>query len=281
MISIDSHVNLHHPSFEPDREAVIARARDAGVARMLTICDRVENFSQVIAIAEAHEDIYASVGAHPHYAKDHLDLTAAKLIKLARHEKVAGVGETGLDLHYKFSPFDDQVAVFRAHAEAARTLDKTLIIHTREADAAMAELLEEEAGKGPLRVLMHCYTSGAELARRALNIGAYFSFSGIVTFKNAEAVRAIAREVPLNRVIVETDCPYLAPVPHRGRRCEPMYVRDVQRAFCVLRGLSEEEGAALLADNFFRLFPTIAMPTIAKPTIAKPIIAKPIIVRPD
>lgn len=257
---IDSHVNLHHQSFASDRDAVIARARDAGLARMLTICDKIENFPQVIAIAEAHEDIYASVGAHPHYAKDHRELDPAKLVELGGHDKVAGVGETGLDLHYKFSPLEDQVAVFRAHAQAARTLDKTLIIHTREADAAMAELLEEEAGKGPLRILMHCYTSGAELARRALKLGGYFSFSGILTFKNADEVRAIAREVPLDRVIVETDCPYLAPVPHRGRRCEPMHVREVQQAFCALRGLDEEEGALLLADNFFRLFPTIARP---------------------
>jgi len=257
---IDSHVNLHHHSFDADRDAVITRARDAGVGRMITICDRIENFGSVIAIAETHDDIYASVGAHPHYAKDHLDLTAAKLVELGRREKVVGVGETGLDQHYKFSPFEDQVQVFRAHAQAARTLGKTLIIHTREADAAMAELLEEEAGKSPLRILMHCYTSGAELARRVLKIGAYLSFSGIITFKNAEDVRAIAREVPLDRVIVETDCPYLAPVPHRGQRCEPMHVVDVQKAFCALRGLDEEEGAALLADNFFRLFPSIARP---------------------
>src|SRR5262245_27950853 len=254
---IDSHVNLHHHSFAEDREAVIQRARDAGVARMITICDKIENFGDVIAIAEQHNDIYASVGAHAHYAKDHLDLTAEKLIELGKRERVVGVGETGLDQHYKFSPFEDQVAVFRAHAKAAHALDKTLIIHTREADAAMAELLEEEAGKGPLRILMHCYTSGMELAQRALKIGAYFSFSGIMTFKNANDVRDIAREVPLDRVIVETDCPYLAPVPHRGQRCEPMHVGDVQRAFAALRGLSESECSALLADNFHRLFPTI------------------------
>jgi TatD DNase family protein len=257
---IDSHVNLHHHSFDADREAVISRARDAGVGRMITICDKIENFGAVIAIAEAHDDIHASVGAHPHYAKDHLELTVERLVELGKHEKVVGVGETGLDQHYNFSPVDDQIAVFRVHAEAARTLDKTLIIHTREADGAMAELLEEEAGKGPLRILMHCYTSGPELARRALNIGAYFSFSGIMTFKNADDVRAIAREVPLDRIIVETDCPYLAPVPHRGRRCEPMHVVNVQKAFCALRGLAEEEGDALLTDNFFRLFPTIAGP---------------------
>lgn len=257
---IDSHVNLHHHSYDGDREAVIQRAREAGVARMITICDRIENFPAVIAIAEAHADIYASVGAHPHYAKDHLDLTAAKLIELGAHPKVVGIGETGLDQHYKFSPYDDQVQVFRAHAEAARTLGKTLIIHTREADEAMGDLLEEEAGKGPLRILMHCYTSGAELARRALKLGAYISFSGIMTFKNAEDVRAIATETPLDRIIVETDCPYLTPVPFRGQRCEPHHVAYVQSALLKLRGLSEEEGSALLADNFFRLFPSIARP---------------------
>lgn len=254
---IDSHVNLHHHAFDADREAVIARARDAGVARMITICDRIENFPAVIAIAEAHADIYTSVGAHPHYAKDHLDLTAEHLIELGRHDKVAGVGESGLDLHYKFSPFEDQVRVFRAHAAAAHALGKPLIIHTREADTAMAELLEEEAGKGVLSILMHCYTSGPELARRALKLGAYFSFSGIMTFKNADDVRAIASEIPLDRVIVETDCPYLAPVPHRGQRCEPMHVADVQRAFAKLRGLGEAQVGTLLADNFYRLFPTV------------------------
>ncbi|MGD9814025.1 MAG: TatD family hydrolase [Hyphomonadaceae bacterium] len=257
---IDSHVNLHHQGFDDDRDAVIARARAAGVGRMITICDRIENFGRVIAIAEANDDIYASVGAHPHYAKDHLDLTAERLIELGRHERVVGVGESGLDQHYKFSPFEDQVAVFRAHAAAARALDKTLIIHTREADEAMAELLEEEAGKGPLRILMHCYTSGPELARRALKLGAYFSFSGIMTFKNANDVRDIARELPLDRLIVETDCPYLAPVPHRGQRCEPLHVADVQRALAALRGLSEADASALLAENFFRLFPTITRP---------------------
>lgn len=254
---IDSHVNLHHHSFDEDRDAVIQRAREAGVGRMITICDKIENFDRVIAIAEQNDDIYASVGAHPHYAKDHLDLTAERLIELGAHEKVVGVGETGLDQHYKYSPFEDQVRVFRAHAEAARALDKTLIIHTREADEAMAELLEEEAGKGPLRILMHCYTSGAALARRALALGAYISFSGIMTFKNAHDVRAIASETPLDRIIVETDCPYLTPIPYRGQRCEPMHVAYVQSALANLRGLEEEEASALLADNFHRLFPTI------------------------
>lgn len=254
---IDSHVNLHHQAFASDRDAVIARARAAGVGRMITICDRIENFAEIIAIAEAHQDIYASVGAHPHYAKDHLGLTAELLIELGRHPKVVGIGETGLDQHYKISPFEDQVAVFRAHAAAARAIGKVLIIHTREADVAMAALLEEEAAKGPLKLLMHCYTSGAELARRALALGAYISFSGIMTFKNAGEVRAVALETPLDRLLVETDCPFLAPTPHRGQRCEPAHVAEVQRALCALRGLEAEEGAAILANNFFRLFEAI------------------------
>ena len=257
---IDSHVNLHHHLYDADREAVIARARAAGVGRMITICDKIENFPAVIAIAERHNDIYASVGAHPHYAKDHLGLTSATLVELGRHPKVVGIGETGLDEHYKHSPFADQVQVFRAHAEAARTLGKVLIIHTREADEAMGDLLEEEAGKGALSILMHCYTSGAALARRAVKLGAYISFSGIMTFKNADDVRAVALETPLERIIVETDCPYLTPVPHRGQRCEPHHVAHVQAALLKLRGLEEGEGAALLAENFFRIFPNVQRP---------------------
>jgi TatD DNase family protein len=257
---IDSHVNLHHESFDADRETVIARARAAGVARMLTICDRIENFAKVLAIAEAHADVYASVGAHPHYASQHLDLSVETLRELGRGERVVAIGETGLDRHYNFSPPEDQIRLFRVHAAAARALDKTLIIHTREADAEMAALLEEEAGKGPLRILMHCYTSGPELAQRALKIGAYFSFSGIITFKNADEVRAIARATPLDRIIVETDCPYLTPVPYRGQRCEPKHVAQVQSALAALRDLAEADLGPLLADNFFRLFPSIARP---------------------
>ena len=260
VVLIDSHVNLHHESFATDRDAVIARARAAGVRRMITICDQIENFPAVLAIAETHEDIYASVGAHPHYAKHHRDLTAEHLIDLASRRKVVGVGETGLDQHYKHSPFEDQVAVFRAHAEAARITGLPLIIHTREADEAMGALLEEEAAKGELRLLLHCYTSGIALARRALALGAYISFSGILTFKNAEDVRAVAREAPVDRIIVETDCPYLAPVPHRGQRCEPAHVADVQAYLLTLRGIGAEEGDALLADNFFRLFHSIPRP---------------------
>ncbi|MBL8550441.1 MAG: TatD family hydrolase [Hyphomonadaceae bacterium] len=261
---IDSHVNLHAGQFDEDRAAVIARAREAGVRTMVTICDKVVNFPEVVAIADAHGDIWASVGAHPHYAKDHRGLSAGALIELARaNPRVVGIGETGLDLHYNHSPFADQVACFRAHIEAARALDLPLIVHTREADDQTADILEEEMGRGAFRLLMHCYTSGQGLAQRALKLGATISFSGILTFKNARDVRAIATETPLERVILETDCPYLAPIPHRGRRCEPFMVGDVYRFFCAERGLEMEEGAAIIADNFFRLFDAVKRPATA------------------
>lgn len=253
---IDSHVNLHHARFAEDREAVIARARAAGVGTMVTICDEIGNFPDVLAIAQAHEDIWASVGAHPHNAKAHRALTAQQLIELARDPKVVGVGETGLDLHYGFSPIEDQIAAFRAHIAAAKATGLPLIVHTRAADDLTADILEEEAGQG-LSILMHCYTSGEALARRALALGATFSFSGIMTFKNADDVRAIAAMVPLDRVILETDCPYLAPVPHRGQRCEPAHVAEVYRCFAALRGLTHEACEAIVAENFQRLFARI------------------------
>lgn len=251
---VDSHVNLHADAFVADRPDVIARAREAGVGTMLTICDRIENLSSVLAIAESDANIWASVGAHPHHAKDHLSLTPEQLIEHARHPKVIGIGETGLDQHYGYSTLDDQVAVLRAHIAAARITGLPLIVHTREADEATAQVLEEEAGKGPFRLLMHCYTSGEGLARRALELGAYFSLSGILTFKTATDVRTVASILPLDRIILETDCPYLAPPPHRGRRNEPAFLRDVHRYFCDWKGIDETEGAGLIADNFFRLF---------------------------
>ncbi|MBI1187247.1 MAG: YchF/TatD family DNA exonuclease [Alphaproteobacteria bacterium] len=256
---IDSHVNLHHEKFDADRSEVIAAARAAGVGVMITICDRIENVPHVLAIAERDPDIYATIGAHPHYAKDHLWLTPERLIQDAKQNraKVVGIGETGLDLHYGFSALDDQERVFRAHIEAARTLDLPLIVHTRAADDRTGDILEEEHAKGAFPLLMHCYTSGADLARRAVALGGYISFSGIMTFKNAADVRAIAAETPLDRVILETDCPYLAPVPFRGRRCEPAMVAEVYRFFCAERGIDTEEGAAIVADNVHRLFRAI------------------------
>lgn len=257
---IDSHVNLHAEAFAQDLDAVLARARQAGVGLMVAICDRLENAGRVKAIANAHPDIYATVGAHPHHAKDRPDVTPAELIALADDPKVCAIGETGLDQHYGYSPLDQQVASLRAHIAAARALDLPIVIHTREADDVTAQVLEEAYAEGPFRILMHCYTSGPELARRALALGAYFSFSGILTFKTAHDVRAVAAELPLDRIILETDCPYLAPVPHRGRRNEPAYVAEVYRYFAAFRGLEDEEAKSLVADNFHRLFRTAARP---------------------
>lgn len=254
MSLIDSHVNLHHEAFAEDRAAVIARAREAGVSCMLTICDTFANADAVLAIAEEHAFIYASVGAHPHHAKDHLDLTVDALVARARHPKVIAIGETGIDQHYGYSSLEDQIAVLRTHIAAARILDLPVIIHTRAADDATAEVLEAEMAAGPFRLLMHCYTSGQELARRALALGAYFSLSGILTFKAAKDVRAVAEILPLERLILETDCPYLAPIPHRGQRCEPAHVVAVHQFYCAWRGLDANATAAQMNENFYRLF---------------------------
>lgn len=257
---IDSHVNLHAPAFEEDRDAVIARARDAGVGLMLTICDRIDRFEAVHAIARTNDDIWCSVGAHPHEAKDHQDLTVDDLMRLASRDRVVGIGETGLDFHYDLSPRDVQESVFRRHVAAAREAGLPLIVHTREADDLTARVLEEEHAKGPFKILMHCYTSGPELAARAAALGAWFSVSGIATFKAAEDVRAVIADMPGDRIIVETDCPYLAPVPHRGRRNEPAYVGLVLSKLAELRGWSAEEAERRTTDAFFDLFDRIPRP---------------------
>jgi TatD DNase family protein len=251
---IDSHVNLHHEQYADDQAATIERAREAGVSAMLTICDKLENFERVQAIAETHAGIWCSVGVHPHYAKDYAGLKAQTLVELSRKAKVIGIGECGLDRHYEYSPIEDQLQVFRAHIAASRETQLPIIIHTRDADEIMGDVLEEEFSKGAFPILLHCYTSGGELAQRALALGAYFSMSGIMTFKTAESVRAVALELPLDRVIVETDCPYLSPIPYRGRRNEPAYVKEVLAFFAELRGVSFDDAARQTTDNFYRLF---------------------------
>jgi TatD DNase family protein len=257
---IDSHVNLHAPQFDEDREAVIDRARAAGVRLMVTICDRLGNFPAAHAIAIAHDDIWATVGTHPHEAKDDPDLAAETLIALAERPKVVGIGETGLDFHYDLSPREIQARVFRAHVEAARRTGLPLVVHTREADETMAAILEDEHARGAFRILMHCYTSGAELARRAAALGAWFSVSGIATFKAAQEVRAVIADMPADRIIVETDCPYLAPVPLRGRRNEPAFLPHVLARLAEIRGWSLAEAEARTEDAFFALFDRIPRP---------------------
>jgi TatD DNase family protein len=257
---IDSHVNLHAPQFAADREAVIARARAAGVGLMVTICDRLENLPAVQAIAEANPDIWHTVGVHPHEAKDATDLTPEHLVELAAHPRAVGVGETGLDFHYDLSPRDIQAKVFRAHIHAARDAGLPLVVHTREADQTMADILEEEQARGRFRLLMHCYTSGPELLRRAAAMGAWFSVSGIATFRNAEDVRDAVRAMPDDRIMVETDCPYLAPIPHRGRRNEPAYVGLVLAKLAEIRGWDLAEAEARTQAAFFNLFDRIPRP---------------------
>jgi TatD DNase family protein len=257
---IDSHVNLHAPQFNGDRESVIARARAAGVARMVTICDKLDAFDAVHSIALEHDDIFATVGAHPHEAKDHLHLKADALCALASRDKVVAIGETGLDFHYDLSPRNEQASVFRVHIEAAQRTGLPLIVHTREADLAMAEILETEYSCAPFRILMHCYTSGLDLARRATALGAWFSVSGIATFKSAADVRAVIAEMPGDRIILETDCPYLAPAPHRGRRNEPAYLPFVLAGLAEIRGWSQAETERRTEAAFFDLFSRIPRP---------------------
>ena len=257
---IDSHVNLHAPQFDEDRDAVISRAREAGVRLMVEISDKLSTFEATHGLAMAHDDIWCTVGAHPHEAKDHVELTADELVALAQRPRVIGIGECGLDFHYDLSPREIQAAVFRQHIDAARRTGLPLVVHTREADETMAEILREEHAKGRFKLLMHCYTSGIELAETAAELGAWFSVSGIATFKAAEDVREVIRRMPEDRIIVETDCPYLAPIPHRGRRNEPAYVGLVLQKLAEIRGWTPQEADQRTTDAFFALFDRIPRP---------------------
>ncbi len=251
---IDSHVNLHSDKFAGDLDAVIGRARAAGVMGMLTISDRLASTAAIRKIADAHADIWRSVGVHPHHAKDEAGLTSEILVEMAKDPKVVGIGECGLDFHYEYSPRETQERIFRAHIAAARETGLPLIIHTRDADARMLEILTEEYGKGRFTPLLHCYTGGPALADGVLAMGGYISFAGIITFRNADNIRAIAKAAPADRLIIETDCPYLAPVPMRGRRCEPAFVVHVAEKLAETRGVDAGEIAAATTVNFFRLF---------------------------
>jgi TatD DNase family protein len=258
---IDSHVNLSAPQFAADRDAVIERARAAGVALMVTICDRVSHEPAVRAISEAHADIWHTVGTHPHEAKEDPELAAERLVDLAAHPRCVGIGETGLDFYYDLSPRDVQARVFRAHIAAARQSGLPLVVHARDADDEMAGILEAEHAAGPFKLLMHCYTSGPELLERTAALGGWFSVSGIATFKNAEGVRERVRAMPAERILVETDCPYLAPIPHRGRRNEPAYIGLVLAKLAEIRGWSLSEAEVRTGGAFFELFDRIPQPS--------------------
>lgn len=248
---VDSHCHLDFPDFATERDAVVARARVAGVGTLLTISTRLAEFPAVRAIAEAHENVWCSVGAHPHEAAEHAMTTVAELTMLADHPLVIGIGETGLDFYYDHSPRDIQELVFHAHIGASRATGLPLIVHAREADAEITSILREER---PQAGVLHCFSSGRELAEAALDLGFYISISGIVTFRKADDLRAIVRDIPLDRLLVETDAPYLAPVPYRGKRNEPAYVAATAAAVATLKGVASEELAAITTENFFRLF---------------------------
>ncbi len=251
---VDSHCHLDFEPLSDDVASVVARAEQAGVGRLVTICTRVHRFAEVRAIAERFDNVFCSVGTHPHHAAEEPEITADDIVKLAAHPKCIAIGEAGLDFHYDNSPRAAQEAGFRRHIAAARLTGLPLVVHTRDADAETAEILAEETGQGAFPFVLHCFSAGRDLAMRGLELGGFVSFSGIVTFKNAQEIKEIACQVPIDRILVETDAPYLAPVPHRGRPCEPAFVRDTAQFVADLRGMDFEAFAAATTSNFDRLF---------------------------
>jgi TatD DNase family protein len=251
---VDSHCHLDFPDFSSELDAIIARARSAGVGRLVTISTRVKNHAQVLAIAEKFPEVFCSVGTHPHYADEELDIDAQALVALAKHPKIVAIGEAGLDYFRNNSPRDAQAASFRHHIAAARETGLPLVIHSRDCDADMAEILRQESGKGAFPAVLHCFTGGRDLALTAVELGHYVSFTGILTFKNSDALREIAAELPADRIMVETDAPYLAPLSYRGKRNEPAYVGETAKVLADTRGASADEIARQTTENFFRLF---------------------------
>lgn len=254
MMLTDSHCHLDFPEFSPELPEVLDRARKVGVKRFITISTRVARFDVLQAIAERFEDVFFTVGTHPHQAGEEPDIEAGRLVALAEHPKCVGIGEAGLDYHYDYAPRNVAMAVFRTHIAAARASNLPLVIHAREADEDVAAVLEQEMGQGPFKAVLHCFTSSRTLAETGLRLGCSISFSGVVTFKNSEALRAIAADVPMDRMLVETDAPFLAPVPYRGKRNEPAFVADTARVLAKLKGIEEEDFAAITSENASRLF---------------------------
>jgi TatD DNase family protein len=259
-VLVDSHCHLDFPDFDADRDALVARARAAGVGRMVSISTRVRKFDRLKQIATHYPDVTVSIGTHPHNAAEEPDVTADDLVRISADPLVVAIGEAGLDYHYDNSPVEAQRVGFIRHIEAARRTRLPLVIHAREADDDVATILEDETGKGAFPFVLHCFSSGPELARRGLALGGYVSFSGILTFKNSEALRAIAAEVPMDRLLVETDAPYLAPVPHRGGRNESAFVADTAAVLARIKSVSAEQIAETTTANFFRLFSKVPRP---------------------
>jgi TatD DNase family protein len=257
---VDSHCHLDFPDFASELDGVVARARAADVGRIVTISTRVRRLDDLLAIAGRFEDVFCSVGTHPHHAHEELDISADDLAARTKHPKIVAIGEAGLDYFYDNSPREAQAQGFRAHIAAARQTRLPLVIHAREADEDVARILEDEMGKGAFPAVLHCYTGGRDLAMKAVALGLYVSFTGILTFKKSDALRAIAAELPAERILVETDAPYLAPGKMRGKRNEPAYVAETAKVLAETRGVSFEEIAQQTTDNFFRLFSKVPRP---------------------
>ena len=257
---VDSHCHLDFPDFKDELTDVVARARAAGIERMVTISTRVRRQADLLAIAERFPEVFCSVGTHPHHAHEELDIGTADLVAITRHPKVVAIGEAGLDYHYDNSPREAQEQGFRAHIAAARETSLPLVIHAREADEDMARILRNEMNKGVFPAVLHCFTGGRALAFTGIELGLYVSFTGILTYKKTEELRSIARDLPADRVLVETDSPYLAPGKFRGKRCEPAYVTETAKVLAETRGVSPEEIARQTTENFFRLFSKVPKP---------------------
>ena len=251
---VDSHCHLDFPDFAAELDAIVARARQAGIRRIVTISTRVKKKALMLAIAEKFPDVFCSVGTHPHNAQEEMDVDANALIALSQHPKIVAIGEAGLDYHYDNNPRDVQEKSFRQHIAAAREAKLPLVIHSRDCDTDMARVLEEEMGKGPFPAVLHCFTGGRDLAFRAIELGLHISFTGILTFKRSDELRSLAKDLPADRILVETDAPYLAPLPYRGKRNEPAYVVETAKVLAATRGVSPDEIAAQTTENFFRLF---------------------------
>ena len=257
---VDSHCHLDFESFEEDREECIERARNNGIDTLLTISTHVSRFDTVLNLAKSSTNLFCSVGIHPHHVSEEPKITSQALIELSKQPKVIGIGETGLDYYYDNSPRDHQRETFLEHVKAARETKLPLIVHTRDADQHMAEILEEEMEYGQFPCVLHCFSSGKQLADIAIRLGCFISISGIVTFKNAEDLRNIVGQLPLDRILVETDSPFLAPVPHRGKRNEPSFLTNTVDQIAQLKGISSERLADITTQNFFRLFSKATRP---------------------
>ncbi len=258
---IDSHCHLDFPELADDRIGVLSRAREAGVGRLITIATSIAKYDAYRAIAEENEDVWFTIGVHPHHANAEPDTMVDDIIRKVQHPRCVGIGEAGLDYHYDDTPHDVAERVFRTHIAAARETGLPLVIHSRDADADMARILRDEMGKGAFKAVLHCFTSGASLAKTGVDLGLSLSFSGVLTFKNSDTLRAIAGDTPLDRLLVETDAPFLAPVPYRGKRNEPAFVAATAAKLAEVKGVSEEDLAAATTANAVRLFSK--MPAIA------------------